>query len=116
MDVNRTVSLPHVWGRCENSTKANGDDSKRLDNFRKAAGEIDGDFTGTYFNDSDVYKILEGTANSLRNHPDPELEAYADQVIDWIAAAQWDDGYIYTSIPLPEKKPAGQMVQRRQHA
>ncbi len=105
MDVNRTVSLPHVWGRCEYSTKANGDDSKRLDNFRKAAGEIDGEFTGTYFNDSDVYKIIEGTANSLQNHPDPKLEAYADKVIDWIAAAQWDDGYVYTFYSVPRKKP-----------
>lgn len=106
MDVNRTVSLPHVWGRCEYSKKANGDDSRRLDNFRKAAGEIEGGFTGIYFNDSDVYKILEGTANSLANHPDPELEAYADKVIDWIAAAQWDDGYIFTFYSVPKKRPA----------
>jgi len=105
MDVNRTVSLPHVWDRCEYSKKANGKDSKRLDNFRKAAGEIDGGFTGTYFNDSDVYKILEGTANSLQNHPDSKLEAYADKVIDSIAAAQWDDGYLYTFYSLPHKKP-----------
>jgi len=105
MDVNRTVSLPHVWGRCEYSKKANGDDSKRLDNFRKAGGDIDGEFTGIYFNDSDVYKILEGTANSLKNHPDPKLEAYADKVINWIAAAQWGDGYIFTFYSIPKKKP-----------
>jgi hypothetical protein len=105
MDVNRKVSLPHVWGRCENSIKGNGDPSKRLENFQKAGGLLDGPFTGTYFNDSDVYKILEGTANSLRNHPDEQLEAYADKVIDWIAAAQWEDGYVYTFYSLPTKKP-----------
>lgn len=106
MDVNRTVSLPHVWSRCESSRKANGDDSKRLENFAKAGGQIEGEFTGTYFNDSDVYKIIEGTANTLQNHPDVELEAYTDQVIDSIAAAQWDDGYVYTFYSLPDRKPS----------
>jgi len=106
MDVNRTVSLPHVWGRCESSTKANGEASRRLDNFAKAAGKMEGGFTGTFFNDSDVYKIIEGTANSLRNHPDPKLEAYTDRVIDLIAAAQWDDGYLFTFYSLPERRPA----------
>ncbi len=105
MDVNRTVSLPHVWGRCEHSTRANGDDSNRLDNFRKAGGLMDGPFTGIYFNDSDVYKIIEGTANSLKNHPDAKLEAYTDKVIDWIAAAQWDDGYVFTFYSIPKRRP-----------
>lgn len=105
MNVNREVSLPHVWGRCESSTKANGEDSRRLDNFAKAAGLMQGGFTGTFFNDSDVYKIIEGTANSLQNHPDPELEAYTDRVIDLIAGAQWDDGYLFTFYSLPERRP-----------
>ena len=105
MDVNRTSSLPHVWSRCESSTKANGEASRRLDNFAKAAGRMKGGFTGTFFNDSDVYKIIEGTANSLQNHPDPELEAYTDRVIDLIAAAQWDDGYLFTFYSLPKRRP-----------
>ncbi len=105
MDVNRKVSLPHVWGRCESSTKANGEASRRLDNFAKAAGQMKGGFTGTFFNDSDVYKIIEGTANSLQNHPDPKLEAYTDRVIDLIAAAQWDDGYLFTFYSLPKHRP-----------
>ena len=105
MEVNRMVSLPHVWGRCETSITGDGRPSKRLDNFRKAGGLLEGPFTGTYFNDSDVYKIIEGTANSLQNHPDAELEAYADKVIDWIAAAQWDDGYLFTFYSLPRKQP-----------
>jgi len=103
MEVNRRVSLPHVWGRCEDSIKGNGDPSKRLDNFRKAAGQMPGAFTGTYFNDSDVYKIIQGTAYSLQNHPDAELEAYTDKVIDAIAGAQWEDGYLYTFYSLPHK-------------
>ena len=106
MDVNRKVSLPHVWGKCEHFKKANGQDSRRLDNFRKAGGSMPGEFTGTYFNDSDVYKIIQGTAYSLQNHPDPELEAYTDDVIDAIAAAQWDDGYLYTFYSIPHKPEA----------
>ena len=105
MDVNRTSSLPHVWGRCEESTKANGEASRRLDNFAKAAGQMEGSFTGTFFNDSDVYKIIEGTANSLQNHPDADLEAYTDRVIDLIAAAQWEDGYLFTFYSLPKHRP-----------
>ena len=105
MEVNRKVSLPHVWSRCETSTKGDGKESKRLDNFRKVAGEMKGNFTGIHFNDSDVYKIIEGTAYSLQNHPDPELEAYTDKVIDSIAGAQWDDGYLFTFYSLPKHKP-----------
>ena len=105
MNVNRTSSLPHVWGRCEASTKANGEASRRLDNFAKAAGKMKGGFTGTFFNDSDVYKIIEGTANSLQNHPDSDLEAYTDRVIDLISAAQWDDGYLFTFYSLPNRRP-----------
>ncbi len=105
MEVNRKSSLPHVWSRCEESVRGDGQESKRLDNFRKVAGEMDGGFTGTYFNDSDVYKIIEGTAYSLQNHPDAELEEYTDKVIDSIAGAQWDDGYLYTFYSLPEHKP-----------
>ncbi len=105
MDVNRKVSLPHVWGRCESSLKDNGEVSKRLDNFRKAAGEMEGGFTGIYFNDSDVYKIIEGTAYSLQMYPDAELEAYTDKVIASIAGAQWEDGYLYTFYSLPKRQP-----------
>jgi DUF1680 family protein/regulation of enolase protein 1 (concanavalin A-like superfamily) len=105
MEVNRKVSLPHVWGRCETSTKANGQVSKRLDNFRKVAGEMEGDFSGTFFNDSDVYKIIQGTAYTLSNHPDPELEAYTDKVIDSIAGSQWEDGYLFTHYSLPKRMP-----------
>jgi hypothetical protein len=103
MDVNRQASLPHVWDKCEFFRTGSGEDSRRLDNFRKAAGEMPGDFTGTYFNDSDVYKIIQGTAYSLQNHPDPELEAHTDAVIASIAGAQWEDGYLFTYYSLPRR-------------
>jgi DUF1680 family protein len=78
----------------------------RISNFAKAAGLMDGEFEGIFYNDSDVYKVLEGIAYSLMNEPDAELEAEADKVIDFIAAAQEDDGYLQTYFTLaePDKK------------
>lgn len=68
----------------------------RYDNFRKASGEIDGTFEGIYYNDSDVYKWLECAAWSLAHYPDSKLEARMDQIVEWLEAAQDDDGYLDT--------------------
>lgn len=78
----------------------------RISNFAKAAGLTDGEFEGIFYNDSDVYKVLEGIAYSLMNEPDAELEAQADRVIEFIAAAQKEDGYLQTYFTLaePDKK------------
>lgn len=53
-------------------------------------------FYGFVFQDSDCYKWLEAVAYSLMNHPDPVLEATADQAIDDVCAAQAEDGYLDT--------------------
>jgi DUF1680 family protein len=66
---------------------------------------MEGKFEGIYFNDSDLYKVIEGAAYSLKSHPDPELEKYVDGVIDKIAAAQWEDGYLYTFYSVPRRQP-----------
>ncbi len=76
----------------------------RISNFQKAAGLLEGEFEGTFYDDSDVYKLLEGIAYSLMNAPDPELEKEADTIIGYIAAAQEADGYIQTYFTL--SKPA----------
>jgi DUF1680 family protein len=68
-----------------------------VDNFLKAAGKMDGPHTGLVFNDSDIFKVVEGAAYSLSLHPDPELEAYLDRLIGIVADAQEDDGYLYTA-------------------
>ena len=39
----------------------------RIDNFRRAAGWQAGGHEGIYFNDSDVYKVLEGVAYSMKD-------------------------------------------------
>ena len=99
LETNRQVTVPYCFEKCEQTG--------RISNFAKAGGLQEGQFEGIYFNDSDLYKVIEGAAYSLQNRPDPELEAYVDDVIDQIAAAQWPDGYLYTyySIPRqPEKR------------
>ncbi|MDR2754791.1 MAG: glycoside hydrolase family 127 protein, partial [Planctomycetaceae bacterium] len=78
-------------------------DTGRFTNFAKAAKLLNGDFEGIYFNDSDVYKLLEGTAYSLADHPDPALEKHADNVIAWIAAAQLPNGYLNSYFSLREQ-------------
>ncbi|WP_254639157.1 glycoside hydrolase family 127 protein [Cohnella sp. GbtcB17] len=78
----------------------------RISNFAKAAGLMDGAFEGIYFNDSDVYKVLEGAAYLLMSNRDPELEAEIDGIIELIAAAQEPDGYLctYYTLVAPDSK------------
>ncbi|HEY3268172.1 MAG TPA: beta-L-arabinofuranosidase domain-containing protein [Armatimonadota bacterium] len=85
---NLEVTLPHNFQECE----ATG----RISNFDKAAGKMAGEHEGYMFNDSDVYKVLEGAAYTLAYRRDPALEAKCDSIIDRIAAAQQPDGYLYT--------------------
>ena len=88
LEINTTVTLPHNFKQCETTG--------RIDNFAKAAGLIKGRYEGLQFNDSDVFKVIEGASYTLQIHPDPQLEHYLDSVIALIAAAQEKDGYLYT--------------------
>lgn len=87
-----TATLPVCIDQIENQTG-------RIRNFENAANGT-GEHSGIFFDDSDVYKALEGMAYSLINNPDPELEKKADQWIDKFAAAQQPDGYINTFYTL----------------
>ena len=71
----------------------------RIRNYENAAKK-EGKHSGIFFDDSDVYKALEGIAYTLINNPDPELEKKADEWIDKFAAAQEPDGYINTYYTL----------------
>jgi DUF1680 family protein len=98
IQTNREKSLPHNFKWCEQTG--------RISNFAKAAGLVPGKFEGIYFNDSDVYKVLEGAAYSLADRRDPELEKTVDEVIAKIAAAQQKDGYLncYYTLVEPTKR------------
>ena len=89
IEINRTVTIPASFERCQ----ATG----RVNNFIMAA-QKKGKFCTKYpFDDTDVYKTLEGAAFSLAVHPDAKLDAYIDSLIDIIAKAQEPDGYLYTA-------------------
>lgn len=92
--TNRERSLPHNFKWCE--------ETGRISNFAKAGGLEEGKFEGIYFNDSDVYKVLEGASYSLADYPDPVLDKTVEDVVAKIAAAQQDDGYLNTYYTLAE--------------
>lgn len=87
-----TYTLPVCIDQIENKTG-------RIRNFENAALRS-GEHSGIFYDDSDVYKALEGMAYSLINNPNPELEKKADEWIDKFAAAQEPDGYINTFYTL----------------
>jgi DUF1680 family protein len=84
----RTTTIPHVFHEIEKSG--------RIDNFAVAGGLKKGVFEGARFNDSDVFKAVEGAAYVLQNRYDPKLDNYLDSLIVLFAAAQEPDGYLYT--------------------
>jgi hypothetical protein len=79
------------------------DSTARISNFEIAAGIKKGKYNGLVWDDSDVYKVMEGMANSLANNPDQELEKLMDQWIDVFAKAQRPDGYLNTFFILSEE-------------
>ena len=85
--------------------------SHALDNFRIAAGLMEGEFYGMVFQDSDVAKWLEAVAYSLVVHPDAELEKRADEVIETIEKAQQEDGYLNTYFTIKEPEHRWQNLQ-----
>ena len=87
--------IPYQW-KALNDAVEDAEPSHCLRNFRVAAGKEPGEFGGFVFQDSDIYKWLEGVAFSLRWHPDAQLEAIADEAIETVAAAQQADGYLDT--------------------
>ena len=88
--------IPYQWKALNDQLPDDTEPSYCMRNFRIAAGREQGEFGGFVFQDSDVYKWLEGVAYSLRWRPDPALEAVADGAIEAIAAAQQPDGYLDT--------------------
>jgi len=91
--VNREKTLPHNLKMLE--------ETGRITNFataaEKGAGASPGTFQGKFFfNDSDVYKVLEGAACIYAANPDSQLDSRMDSIIAQIAAAQQPDGYLYT--------------------
>lgn len=95
IETNRRVTVRYDFEKCE--------ETGRILNFAKAGGLQEGDHEGIFFNDSDVFKVIEGAAYALMQKADPELDAYLDHVISLIAASQEADGYLYTARTIAER-------------
>lgn len=87
--INHTVTIPASFERCEKTG--------RVKNFVMAA-ERSGKFCTIFpFDDTDIYKTIEGASYSLSLFPDSKLEKYIDSLITIVGAAQEEDGYLYTA-------------------
>ena len=109
----REVTIPLAFSKCESE--------HRYKNFEMAAYTLQHPghpgletpewdvkkFMGFSFDDTDVYKTIEGASYVLQTYPDEKLKAYIDSVLDVVAAAQEPDGYLYTARTINPKHPHG---------
>ena len=98
--------ITHAFEKCQSEG--------RIENFITAHQVMNGG-TGTTqgkmpFDDTDVYKVLEGVAYSLVNNPNPQLEQYSDSIISIIALGQEPDGYITTWRTIDPWHPTSEWV------
>jgi DUF1680 family protein len=98
LETNRLVTIPFAFKKSE--------ETGRIDNFSKAAGLMPGEYKGQRYNDSDVFKVMEGASYSLILKKDKNLETYLDELVAKIAAAQEKDGYLYTARTVNPEHPA----------
>lgn len=97
----RETTIPLAFSKCESE--------HRYKNFEMAAHPDDNydvsSFMGFPFDDTDVYKTIEGASYTLQTYPDKKLKLYIDSVLDIVGAAQLADGYLYTARTINPKKP-----------
>ncbi|RKR80799.1 hypothetical protein BDD43_0934 [Mucilaginibacter gracilis] len=98
MKINAEVTIPYILEQC----KKHG----RIDNFLRAAKLKDGDQMTEYpFDDTDLYKVIEGASYAMQEQANPKLDRYLDTLISIIGAAQEKDGYLYTFRTVNARKP-----------
>jgi DUF1680 family protein len=96
--LNHDVTIPIALKQCYITG--------RVDNFKVAGGLQKGKFCTEYpFDDTDIYKIIEGASYSLQTTPDPVLEARIDTLIYYVGKAQEPDGYLYTTRTIDPAHP-----------
>lgn len=95
--INQTVTIPASFARCESTG--------RVKNFEMAAQKTGKFCTIFPFDDTDIYKTIEGASFSLSLYPDAVMQLYLDSLIDKIAKAQEPDGYLYTARTIDPLHP-----------
>ena len=98
LEAARNVTIPLAFSKCESEG--------RYRNFWQAAHPSSEYKVGGFsFDDTDVYKTIEGASYILQTYPDKKLTAYIDSVLDIVAAAQEPDGYLYTARTMNPEHP-----------
>lgn len=98
LKASREVTIPLAFSKCE--------ETGRYKNFVCAAHPSDIiKVTGFSFDDTDVYKTIEGASYSMQTFPNKKLDKYIDSVLTIVAAAQESDGYLYTARTMNPKHP-----------
>lgn len=103
LKASREVTIPLAFSKCEQTG--------RYRNFEIAARQLAGEDTrnvkveGFSFDDTDVYKTIEGASYLLQTYPDKKLEAYIDSVLEIVAKGQEPDGYLYTARTMNPEHP-----------
>ena len=95
--INQEVTIPASFERCERTG--------RVKNFEMAATHSGKFCTIFPFDDTDIYKTIEGASYSLSLFPDKKLEVYIDSLIEKVARAQEPDGYLYTARTIDPNNP-----------
>lgn len=96
--TNADITIPYTLEQCRKTG--------RMDNFLVAAGKMTKDKLTEYtFDDTDLYKIIEGASYGLHVTTNLQLEKYLDSLIAIIADAQEPDGYLYTFRSANMAKP-----------
>ncbi|HPC35459.1 MAG TPA: glycoside hydrolase family 127 protein [Candidatus Marinimicrobia bacterium] len=92
------TTIQYAFKKCE--------EEGRLENFLIAGGRKKGPVRGKMpFDDTDVYKIIEGASYSLISRPNPALAAYLDSIISIIKIGQEPDGYLTTWFTIDRMHP-----------
>ncbi len=105
IDVNREVTIPYVLRMCR--------EHGRIANFVAAARHNGAKLSVYPFDDTDLYKAIEGASYGLQVHPDAALSRQLDSLIAIIGAAQEPDGYLYTFRSANEAHPHDWIGDRR---
>ena len=98
LQASREVTIPLAFSKCE--------ETGRYENFIKAAHPSEEYKVGGFpFDDTDVYKTIEGASYSMQTYPDKKLDRYIDSILVIVAGGQEPDGYLNTARTMNPKHP-----------
>ncbi|MDD4515576.1 beta-L-arabinofuranosidase domain-containing protein [Massilibacteroides sp.] len=98
LKASREVTIPLAFSKCE--------ETGRYTNFVKAANpSAEYKVEGYSFDDTDVYKTIEGASYLLQTYPDKKMVNYIDSILTLVEAAQEADGYLYTARTMNPDHP-----------